>query len=607
MYMKKQSIFKCILWALLGCMALASCEKDHVDTGGAEVTGSGDITFEIGFAPATRVATDADFDSAWEDGDQIGLFAVAHGTSLSANSDNPINNVRLTYSGGSWSGEAYWPAEGGNLDFYAYYPYDVAAIDPTNITFNVMADQSAATDGRPNYNLSDLLTAKAAKTGGYGKGEIVSLQFAHALSLVQVEVDNTNGSIDHNEAVIVTLHGVKTKSTLNLGGASGPEVSLAAADNEPASIKMYRVEQPSDANYRTKYTYRALVPAQTLAGNNSICRIVNGEFLFDGQKLASDLALVPGKAELYSQTLPSVIHTVAIPAGTFLMGSSDGSNQDNNDSTGLNTTPAEPGRAIYSEPQHKVMLTKDFRMSRYPITNVQYAAFLNANSIGSDGVWALGNYPAKKLIEASSGNADWGLHWETDKWVPAVGYENHPVVYVTWHGADEYARWIGGSLPTEAQWEYACRGGQTESLPFGIGDGTMLYAEMANFNGTFPYQLPNGGITSFNGSSEHPNTYLGKTTAVGIYPYANGYGLYDMHGNVFEWCSDVHEMKYGLSDLTQTAVDPTGREPSPAYPNRTVRGGAWDQAASATRSAFRLGGTPEAAISYLGFRVVFVQ
>lgn len=308
------------------------------------------------------------------------------------------------------------------------------------------------------------------------------------------------------------------------------------------------------------------------------------------------------------------IETVKIPAGTFLMGSSDGTNVGG---TGLNTTAAEPNRDL-DEVQHSVTLT-DFWMSKYHVTNAQYAAFLNAKGVtgtpeinypyvrgtytGAVCTWGENN--GQPMVFDPSTHAygeeayDWGLHWNAtdNKWEPSdandTDYSDYPVIYVTWYGAVEYAAWVGGALPTEAQWEYACRGGQTESLPFGIGDGTKLTGDMANFDGTYAYELPDGQYLDDSG------IYLVHTTKAGSYPFANGYGLYDMHGNVYSWCSDW----YGDYDLTAN-TDPTGAD-SGIY--RVIRGGHWWHLAMCCRSAMRSGSTPDHGEKNCGFRVVFTQ
>jgi formylglycine-generating enzyme required for sulfatase activity len=126
-------------------------------------------------------------------------------------------------------------------------------------------------------------------------------------------------------------------------------------------------------------------------------------------------------------------------------------------------------------------------MSKYEITNTQYAAFLNARGIGSNGLYAAGAYPTQALIYASSGSYDLGLHYSGSQWTPVAGYETSPVINVTWYGATEFATYAGGTLPTEAQWEYACRAGTT--TPFSTGN--YLTNLQANYNWANPY---NGGM-----------------------------------------------------------------------------------------------------------------
>ncbi|MDY0014944.1 MAG: formylglycine-generating enzyme family protein, partial [Bacteroidales bacterium] len=148
------------------------------------------------------------------------------------------------------------------------------------------------------------------------------------------------------------------------------------------------------------------------------------------------------------------IDWVSIPAGTFTMGS-----------------PYDQADRKDDEKPHQVTLSA-FKMSKYEITNAQYAAFLNAKNIGSDGEYAAGAFPTQALIYQSdivlNGIYDWGLHYADGQWVPVTGYENHPVIYVTWYGASEFAAYMGCRLPTEAEWEYACRAGTTTHFNTGI-------------------------------------------------------------------------------------------------------------------------------------------
>ena len=263
----------------------------------------------------------------------------------------------------------------------------------------------------------------------------------------------------------------------------------------------------------------------------------------------------------------AAIPTSAIPAGTFPMGS-----------------PLSENKRYSEETQHDVTLTS-FRMSKYEITNAQYAAFLNAKSIGSIGSYATTGYGTQRLIVA---NTSWGLTYSVSQWAPVTGYENAPVINVTWYGATEYATYIGGTLPTEAQWEYACRAGTT--TPFNTG--ALLTNLQANYNWAFPYVAGTNTVT----------TSPGKTQTVGTYA-ANAYGLYDMHGNVWEWCADW-EGTYPTTAQTNPTGATTGSR-------RVARGGSWGYNAPSCRSACRGSLYPDHDAPFfnyddVGFRVVLV-
>jgi len=257
------------------------------------------------------------------------------------------------------------------------------------------------------------------------------------------------------------------------------------------------------------------------------------------------------------------ISTVLIPAGTFTMGSTD------------------PEVAT----QHSVTLSA-FRMSKYEITNAQYAAFLNGKSIGSNGIWGTAPvYNTQTLIYASSGvDFDFGLHYSNSQWIPVTGYENAPVINVTWYGATEFATYIGGTLPTEAQWEYACRAGTTTL--FNTGD--ILTNLQANYGWSNTYISGLNTVTTYS-----PR----KTQTVGTYA-PNAYGLYDMHGNVYEWCTDW----FG-SYPTTAQTNPTG---AATGLKRVFRGGYWGGWDSYCSSAFRNYSYPDAYGDFIGFRVVLV-
>ena len=140
----------------------------------------------------------------------------------------------------------------------------------------------------------------------------------------------------------------------------------------------------------------------------------------------------------------------------------------------------------------------------------------------------------------------------------------------------------GYRLPTEAEWEYACRANTTTPFHF----GSTLNGDKANVDGSYPYGTTKKG------------SYLEDTTTVGAYA-KNDFGLYDMHGNVWEWCEDVYdESAYGKH--SGTTSDPKVTSGS----SRVLRGGSWNSSSRDARSANRLGSTPGKRNAIFGFRVV---
>ncbi len=145
-------------------------------------------------------------------------------------------------------------------------------------------------------------------------------------------------------------------------------------------------------------------------------------------------------------------------------------------------------------------------------------------------------------------------------------------------------------LPTEAQWEHACRAGTTTATCF----GDSLSSFQANFRGDKPY----------NGAAAGP--VLGHTERVGAYP-ANAWGVHDMHGNVFDWCRDWFHTRYpGGKDPDLWAARDTAARNGDGSLSRSRRGGCWSDEGWACRSAFRLKYEPERRADHIGFRIVAV-
>ncbi|NEP15433.1 MAG: formylglycine-generating enzyme family protein [Leptolyngbya sp. SIO4C1] len=222
-----------------------------------------------------------------------------------------------------------------------------------------------------------------------------------------------------------------------------------------------------------------------------------------------------------------------IPAGEFRMG----------------TLKDEPNSHSSEQPQHRVTVPS-FLMGRYPVTQVQWRIVAGYDRIGKDLDPAPSRFKGDVL----------------------------PVEQVSWEDATEFCRRLAAktgkaySLPSEAQWEYACRAGTQTAYHF----GDRLTAELANYRGT-----------------------MNQTSEVGHYP-ANRWGLHDMHSNVWEWCEDHWHKTYAGAPEDGTAWISSDESEN----SRVLRGGSWNLNPEFCRSADRLRGAPGLGVSDSGFRVV---
>ncbi len=254
----------------------------------------------------------------------------------------------------------------------------------------------------------------------------------------------------------------------------------------------------------------------------------------------------PGEAQYFTQDLGNgvVLDMVLIPAGNFMMGS-----------------PAdEPERREAEGPPHEVNVPTFF-MGRYPVTQAQWC-------------YVAGLPPVNRQLDPDPAR---------------FKGDNRPVEQVSWYEAFEFcdrlSRYTGKEyrLPTEAEWEYACRSGTTTSFYI----GKTLTTDVANYNGNYTY---NNGFAG---------EYRKETTPVDHFGIATAFGLYGMHGNVWEWCADHWHENYEGVPIDGSAWL-TDNESS----DRVVRGGSWFNSPGLCRSAYRDPYPPDYRRHTFGFRVV---
>ena len=277
---------------------------------------------------------------------------------------------------------------------------------------------------------------------------------------------------------------------------------------------------------------------------------------------------------------------VALPGGTFLMGT--------NYQQGFPADGEGPVRPVTLSP---------FSIDTYPVTNADFQAFVTATDFRTEAerfewsfvFWAhIPRHRFEELVEDTVAGAPWwckvpGASWKHPRG-PGSGIEktlNHPVVHVSWNDAVAYAAWAKTKLPTEAQWEYAARGGLEQKLyPWG-DELTPGGKHLCNiWQGQFPVH-----DTAEDG-------YAGTCPVETFQP--NGYGLYSVIGNVWEWCADWFQTAFS----TQPMHDPAG---PPRGQSKVMKGGSFLCHASYCnryRVAARTSNTPDSSASNIGFRCV---
>jgi formylglycine-generating enzyme required for sulfatase activity len=254
------------------------------------------------------------------------------------------------------------------------------------------------------------------------------------------------------------------------------------------------------------------------------------------------------------------IEQVYVPAGCFVMGTTD---EQGEYASTLEAPFWARGRISSEKPAHEVCITKGYWIDKYEVTNEAFNAFIKAGGYTNPEFWS-----------------EKGLEWLSDQEVnrlslrcPNDNEATHPKVCVTWYEAEAYAKWRGGSLPTEAQWEFAARGEESLIYPWG-NEWDASKANVMDSDGTMP---------------------------VGSFPEgASWVGALDMAGNAMEWVADWLSADY--STLTEIRDDPTGIRLSAV---KIEKGGWWGSNPVVSRSAYRhFEDPPTYQDHHIGFRIV---
>jgi formylglycine-generating enzyme required for sulfatase activity/serine/threonine protein kinase len=346
----------------------------------------------------------------------------------------------------------------------------------------------------------------------------------HAVLGVQIQVLSPRLEVDPSQIDLGTIDlirpGAGKKAKLTVCN-SGPGILTGAVMTEPTWLTI----EPSAFRCRTGETQHLQL---------STVKTVPGDY-FQALQLVSNagVAEIPVQLKVRFALEPEMVH---VPAGSFLRGSQEG----------------DQAAAQSEKPQRSIHLS-EYWIGKYPVTNAQYAAFVDATGHRAPDHWKGDHVPEEK--------------------------ENHPVVNVSWWDALAYCRWLSDitgksyRLPTEAQWEKAARGPEGQMYPWGNRwDSRVCNTHESGKKGTTP-------VGSFSPTGDSP------------------YGSADMVGNVLEWVADWYKDDYyARSSVTQDPYGPA------SGPSKVLRGGSWSSSRTDARCTTRLASSQKTTNSEVGFR-----
>ncbi len=261
-------------------------------------------------------------------------------------------------------------------------------------------------------------------------------------------------------------------------------------------------------------------------------------------------------------------------------------------------SPDDDAAAAYEQPQHRVRIRKSFYLAVHEVTRGQFRRFVDATGYRTDvervGAGGYGWNEETKEYDRNS-----RYTWQN------AGFEQtdqHPVVNVTWADAVAMAKWLSEKegktyrLPTEAEWEYACRAGTTTR--YSCGNDPERLAAVANVaDASLKAKIPGWAFSTITARDGYA-----FTAPVGQFK-PNAWGLHDMHGNVWEWCGD----SFADDFYERSPVDDPDNKSASSSTSRVIRGGGAQDGPRNTRSAARVRNGPHDCYTNLGFRLVQLQ
>lgn len=464
---------------------------------------------------ANQGPSSGNMNSPWADGDSFGLF-------IKPNSTTGFNylleaNRKYTFSASNdifkIEGYQIFFPRTGQIDFIAYAPYNA------NITSKYPIDVS----NQSNLKAIDLLYSNSTKNISKQESP-VSISLDHQLTKIVFTLRSFDNTTSGLENVNIALKGFHAQADFDL--ASGV-ISNATISTNPISTGLAReaivIPNTNLANKIFSFaidggTYDYTLPTSDAFEKgkvyNYLITIINEKITVSRSNITQWITNSSGIDDSGSIST-SPMEYVYIPSGTFQMGAPD---------TAFRTSDIE-------KPQHWVKISKGFYMSKYETTIAQYVNFLNAiGAKHNNNRMVITHTIDGELTDLFYLYKDWTPYFDGETWKSPVNKENYPMSHLSWDAALAYAKWVGGTLPTEAQWEYAYRA--STKTKFYTGN---QYLTMTGYEWLRERSMPEIIGT------QKPNPW----------------GLHDIGGNVREWTLDQYtQNNFNYPINTTTERDP---------------------------------------------------